>query len=254
MTDSGTGDGTGGVPGSELYIQAIDYTGFGTTPGAYTVQFTRDRDLSEPRRPDPIVNARGGFKAVTADLLRKIAVSYNGQPIRSYELIYQAGAYNKTLLTALKQYDAAGALFNQHRFDYFDDTRDATGNYLGFGASAPWNTGADNVQASGLLSNMQSSALGSQQGSGFGGHLYIGVGWAATKSQSVGAKIGSNSSDSDGLLAFIDIDGDGLPDKVFNNNGTISYRANRSGPNGTTAFGRRLPSRRCPPSAKSIRT
>ena len=79
VTDTGTGDGTvqsGGVPGSEIYIQSIDYTGFGATPGAYLVQFTRDLDLGEPRRADPIISARGGFKMVTADLLRKIAVSY----------------------------------------------------------------------------------------------------------------------------------------------------------------------------------
>ena len=49
ITDTGTGGGTGGVPGTELYIQTIDYTGQGTTPGAYTVQFTRDRDLTNYR-------------------------------------------------------------------------------------------------------------------------------------------------------------------------------------------------------------
>ena len=156
VCDSGTGTGalapcgpgTGNPQASgsdELYIQSIDYTGKGTAPGPYTVQFTRDRDLSETRRADPIISARGGFKMVTADLLRKIQVSYNNQPVRSYELVYKSGTlnpYNKTLLIALKQYDAAGALFNQHQFSYFDDSRDAqTGNYLGFAGLAvdhPW--------------------------------------------------------------------------------------------------------------------
>src|SRR5262249_9359022 len=147
--------------------------------------------------------------------------SFNGQPVRSYELIYQPGAYNKTLLATLKQFDATGTLFNQHQFSYYDDSRDTNGNYLGFTGSSSWNTGADSVQAQGLIGTMQSSALGSQQGSGAGVHLYVGVAPPGefSKSLSVGAKIGSNSSDSDGLLAFIDINGDGLPDKVFSDNG-----------------------------------
>ena len=240
ITDTGTGGGTGGVPGTELYIQTIDYTGQGTTPGAYTVQFTRDRDLTNyQRRPDPVISARGGFKMVTADLLRQIQVNYNGQAVRSYQLAYQTGAYNKTLLTTLTQYDASGALFNQHQFTYYDDSRDSTHkNYLGFGGATAWNTGSgDNVVAQGLFSNMQASALGSQQGTGTGGHLYTGIGILPYKLDSVGFKFGSNGTDSDGLLAFIDLNGDGLPDKVFNNGGAISYRVNQSGPNGTTTFG-----------------
>ena len=192
--DSGIGDGTAGVQGTELYIQAIDYTGQGSTPGAYTVQFQRDWDLHEARRADPIINARGGFKMVTADLLRKIQVSYSGQPVRSYELIYKPGsqnAYNKTLLATLKQYDTAGALFNQHQFNYFDDSRDTSGKYLGFTGGSSWNAGNDQVQASGPLGSLSASALGAQQGAGGGAHLYAGVSLDDTKNFSVGAKVGS---------------------------------------------------------------
>jgi RHS repeat-associated protein len=243
VADSGTGGGLGGVPGTQLYIQAIDYTGVGVTPGAYTIQFQRDRDLGEARRPDPIIDARGGFKMVTADLLRKILVSFNGQPVRSYDLLYSEGAYKKSLLTTLKQFDAGGALFNQHSFTYYDDSRDASLNYKGFQGSTQWNTGADNVQAQGPLGALNASALGSQMGSGAGGHLYVGVApLGSDKSSSVGAKVGSNFSDSDGLLAFIDLDGDGLPDKLFQSGNTVSYRKNLSAPNGgSTTFGPLIP-------------
>src|SRR5262249_41640455 len=38
--------------------------------------------------------------------------------------------------------------------------------------------------------------------------------------------------------SLIDLNGDGLPDKVFRaDDGTISFRLNQSGPNGTTVFG-----------------
>ena len=178
---------------------------------------------------------------VTADLLRKIQVSYSGQPVRSYELIYKPGsqnAYNKTLLATLKQYDTGGALFNQHQFNYFDDSRDTSGKYLGFTGGSSWNAGNDQVQASGPLGSLSASALGAQQGAGGGAHLYAGVSLDDTKNFSVGAKVGSSFSDTDGLLAFVDIDGDGLPDKIFYKGGTISYRKNLSapGPNSKPAF------------------
>ena len=35
---------------------------------------------------------------------------------------------------------------------------------------------------------------------------------------------------------MIDINGDNLPDKVFEQNGQVYYRLNQSGPNGTTTF------------------
>jgi RHS repeat-associated protein len=228
VADTGTGGGASGTPGTELYIASIDYTGVKAAPGAYTVTFTRDRDLPNyQRRADPIISARGGFKMVTADLLSQISVSFNGQAVRSYQLAYKTGAYNKSLLTTLTQYDASGALFNQHQFTYWDEARDGSSNYLGFTSSA-WSTASDNVP----------SALGGQQGSGGGGHLYVGVSPYGNKSFSVGAKIGSSFSDSSGLVALVDIDGDGLPDKVYYDSGsqTFSYHKNMSGPGGQPSF------------------
>jgi hypothetical protein len=66
----------GSVPGRNIYLSRITYTGNGLTEGLYAVTFfrDRDRDLAEPRRLDVQIDARGGFKRVTADLLRKVEV------------------------------------------------------------------------------------------------------------------------------------------------------------------------------------
>ena len=137
--------------GTNLYPQSINYTGSGGTPGAYTVTFTRDRDLpGYTRRPDVSITAKGGFLQVTANLLKRIDVAFNGQPVRGYTLSYTTGAFGKTLLQSVSQLGANGTVFDTHTFSYYDDAQDASGNYNGFSAPAQVDTGNDNVTA-GLL-------------------------------------------------------------------------------------------------------
>ncbi len=249
-SDSGLGDGTGGVQGSQLYLQTITYSGHGATEGLYKVEFTRESELTNPvRRPDAMIDARLGFKMVTADLLRIIEVSFNNQPVRSYRFDYIEGAFRKTLLEKVSQFDenanpfdTAAIPFNFHNFEYFDEAREANDIYRGFarpsyGQVEFWNTGNDNVKADGLLGDLDASAISGNEGSGFGGHLYIGIGTDPTKYNTVGGKVGFNSSETEGLLALIDINGDSLPDKVFREGNTVYYRANQSGPFGGTVFG-----------------
>jgi RHS repeat-associated protein len=250
VADTGIADGV--VPGTNIYLQSISYTGSGVTEGPYTVSFTRDPQLSEPRRPDVMIDARGGFKRVTADLLRKIDVALGPQLIRSYEFKYNDNpygdnrpgtAFNKTLLTSVTQFSADGAPFNSHRFTYNDEARDTNGNYHGFADSTNWGIGNDGIGI-GLLGKGTASALGGSQSIGAGGHLYVGVGVGTdvtSKNNSGGIKIGFNQSSSDTLIAMADMNGDGLPDKVFKGGGGFFYRPNQSGPNGQTSFGDRVP-------------
>lgn len=243
QSDAGTGNGMGPAPGHALYCKAIEYTGRPGEAGAYRVSFTRDRERGETRRPDMTIDARGGFKLVVADLLRRIDVTFNGAPVRSYEFAYARGAFDKTLLQRVTQFDADGAEFNHHDFSYFDEARTDSAAYRGFAARADWNAGADDVRASGLAGDLRASGLSGFEGTGSGGHLYVGVGPLPAKSNSVGFKSGSSSNRSEGLLALIDINGDGLPDKVFREGGQIMYRRNRSGPGAgaTTTFGPKTP-------------
>ncbi|MCP4399022.1 MAG: hypothetical protein GY801_17190 [bacterium] len=183
-----------------------------------------------------IIDVRGAFKKVTADLLRRIEVSFDNQAVRSYELNYIEGAFKKTLLTSITQYDEDGAAFNTHTFEYYDEARQEDGSYKGFDSASDWNTGNDNVSA-GLFDEGDASALNGSESKGGGGHLYVGIGVTPTKQNSDGGKVGFNYSESEGLLALIDINGDGLQDKVFKDGGSISYRANQSGPDGGTSFG-----------------
>src|SRR5512139_123634 len=236
---SDTGVAGGSVPGSNLYLKEITYTGHGSEEGAYAVTFERDRELGKTLRTDKQIDARGGFKRVTSDLLQKVTVSFKGQSIRSYAFEYAEGAFHKTLLQRVVQKDEDGKEFNRHEFGYYDEARDDKGEYHGFADTAGWAAGSDNVSA-GLMGKGEASALGGSRGKSKGGHVYVGIGTGAnltSKTDSAGIKLGYTRSTSETLLAMADMNGDGLPDKVFKGGSGFYYRPNLSGPGGTAGFG-----------------
>ncbi len=243
VSDSGV---AGGASGVNLYLQRITYTGSGTTEGQYSVTFVRDRELGEQLRTDKQIDGRGGFKRVTADLLRKVDVSLGSQLIRRYEFHYNdkpyednrpGTAFYKTLLTSIAQKGANDTFFNKHEFRYYDEARNASGTYHGFQPTS-WTAGNDTISA-GLMGYGDASALGGNTSQSKGGHLYLGIGTTGdTSSKNVtgGFKIGYSTSDGEALVAMADMDGDGLPDKIFKNGGYY-YRKNLSGPHGSRSFG-----------------
>ncbi|HEY6504550.1 MAG TPA: SpvB/TcaC N-terminal domain-containing protein [Chitinophagaceae bacterium] len=246
VTDVGIPGGT--VQGYQLYIDKITYAGHNGEEGKYSVVFTTDRDLGETKRKDVIINARLGFKQVTADKLRKVEVQYNGANIRSYELQYTEGAFFKTLLQNIIEFDAAGLEFSRHQLGYYDDIRQA-GIYHPFAAQQTWEAQNDAVGASFLNPTTfigdHASSLGASKSSGFGAGLTVTAGpfdfLLFTKTNTAGASFGYANSNSEGMLALIDINGDGLADKVFKDGGQLFYRRNESGPGGQLRFGSRRP-------------
>ncbi|MGW0570348.1 SpvB/TcaC N-terminal domain-containing protein [Streptomyces tauricus] len=237
VEDAGVAGGT--VAGRELYVKKIAYTGQGESDGPYTVTFVRDRELGEPRRADVSIDARGGFKRVTADLLRRIEVRFHDKLVRGYELAYREGAFHKTLLKSVAQLDADGKVFTEHAFSYYDDIRDADGAYDAF-AKVDWSSPDDNVRngrVDGVRSGAgEAGALNGNTSTGAGGHLYVGFGSNRSKSGSAGVKAGFNRSTDDGLLALLDVDGDNLPDKVFERGDGHVFRKNLSRPGGEPKF------------------
>jgi RHS repeat-associated protein len=249
VADTGVPGGT--VDGYQLYLKRINYTQRNGAPGAYTITFLRDSELpGYVRRSDVMMDARGGFKMVTAELLQRIVVDFNDGAsvtrVRSYDLTYAHGAFEKTLLETVTQRGTKEQAFHTHRFTYYDDVRQA-GAYVGFRAAEGWSTGADDVRlpliddvASPLGSNDgKATALSGYESESIGAHLYLGFNPdAPTKQGSGGFKVGNGGTvASEALLSMVDLNGDALPDKVFRKDGQVYFRANRSGPHGTTQFG-----------------
>lgn len=233
VSDGGTASST--VPGSNLYPTKITYTGHGTTEGKYSVTFIRDRERNEVRRGDVQIDARSGFKKVTADLLRRVEVKLGDQLIRAYELNYKQGAFAKTLLASVSQFGEDNKVFNTHTFDYFDDVRDGAGAYNAFAPSASWNIPDDALGVN--IREGEASALSATSSLSAGAHLYTGYNpGAPVKHGSVGVKVGGSVGSTNGLVTLADVNGDSLPDKVFRKSGKVYYRANQSGPGGQPKF------------------
>lgn len=222
----------GMVDGRQLYISRIHYTGHGNTRGPYKVEFIRDGQLGEAKRKDIEINGTLGFKMVTAHLLRKVYVTVQDEPIRSYDLQYKEGAFGKTLLKSISELDAADNLFYTHQFDYYDDVN-LQGNFRPLNYVEPWDPSSDDIKGD-LLNPIrdftaEGSALSTSKSSNFNGGLTLTVGttfagiWS--KLVSVGGNFSYGEDKSEGIVSMLDLNGDGLPDKVFKKNGNLYYRS-----------------------------
>ncbi|WP_433831152.1 SpvB/TcaC N-terminal domain-containing protein [Flavobacterium anhuiense] len=230
----------------ELYLKKVYYTGSGSQKGNYNITFVKNSDLGEANRLDVQVSARLGFKQLNNQLLRKIEVRYKNDMIRSYELQYKQGAFKKTLLESISEYDSESKLFYTNKLDYFDDIRDASGKYSPFGPEQVWSVPNDNLKNSSipafsdLLFSGKHSLVSSSEGATNGVSYRLGIGLASNagslKGFTVGGHGGNSWGTSDTAASLEDLDGDGLPDKVFKNKNGVYYRKNLAG-SGQLGFG-----------------
>lgn len=226
-------------PGTNLYPDYVTYTGHGEEEGPFRIDFVRDRELGEARRPDVEIDGTLGFKRVTADLLRRIEISFNGAPVRTYVLNYRRGLYERSLLEGVVEIDANGKEFYRHTFDYYDELT-VDGRLQPYAAAETWSTGEDGLQGPLLnpiplfpndISSLGSSTSTNEQA---GTAITFGLaGSPVTKDLTVGGTVGFGASRSSGTLALVDINGDLRPDKVFKQGDGLRYRAN----NGDGTFG-----------------
>lgn len=146
---------------------------------------------------------------------------------------YVEGPFHKTLLESIVENDSEGNEFNEHTFEYYDDVQAAAG-YFPFddpededGTNTnpfeQWGLGDDQLGQEFIIADAidpnhdNASALGTSTSDGFsiGGTIGIGLGAASNKNLTISGNGGYAESDNEGLLAIVDINGDGLPDIVF---------------------------------------
>lgn len=259
--------------GTQLYLSHINYSGSklradqtyaGKKPvpalpryGRYDVDFVRQ---STPPRTDVTSDATGGGLHVTADLLKRIDITYcpqargsispshpsttqllacpeTPQLVRRYDLTYTQGAFGKSLLSSVGKAGADGDVYSTQSFDYYNEVGDPDGpnGYNAFSSASPWKVSGGGV-GGGPLGTLDGSALGASHSLGGDGRLYLGFALLPGKLTSVGGGFQLAGGNGRSDLEFMDINGDGLPDKVWLEGSSVKYQLNQSGPHGTESI------------------
>ena len=233
-------NGVQGSPnvGRQIYIDTIRYTVKDSDPGRYTILFTREQD-----RTDVAVSNNKGFKEVTASTLCNIAVCFNGRTIRHYFFKTECDRTSnfKTRLTDvvqlyktstgalpcnyLKELGVSDTIVTTH-FDYYDLPEPSRI----FGDTVSLSLIDDDIKSTFVTSGnigTKATALGGTRGKSWniGGTATVGAGPVVPLTTvSVGGNFNYSRSKSEGALTLIDLDGDGLADKVYKKGKKLFYR------------------------------
>ena len=221
-------DVRGGLKAKAIYLKEVRAGNAGQEP--HTVVVFEGNKVKQLKSN----NARYGFLTSSNRLLEKITVNFLGEELRSYAFTYKDGAFFKEVLESVKQFDSDNQEVAFQKFDYYDDVQSGNG-YVPFQSSSEtWNLHDDGLDA-GFINPLQSfgtfsdrpTALGGTTSSSIGGSFYAGVGvddQSTTTSTTIGGSFDYSNDQSRGLSTFVDLNGDGLPDKVFRQGGAVYYR------------------------------
>ena len=170
------------------------------------------------RKPQRMGNY--GFLVSNPYLLNSIDVNYEGKRLRSYEFGYNHKApFMADLLEKIVHKNANGVEVSENKMQYHDNV---SKNGISFGVSNSYSANSDDLY---LFGPDQYGALGGVRMLGgttsntFSFNAYGGVGpnteSPIVKSLTVGGNFAYSHVTTHGVISFMDIDGDGLADKVY---------------------------------------
>lgn len=233
----------GGLTAKAIYLSKVS-AGNAEGDGPHTV-VTLTGNKQKRQKTN---NARYGYLTSSNRLLEKVSIDFMGEVLRSYAFSYVDGAFHKDMLESVRQYDDGGKEFAFQTFDYYDDVQSGSG-YVPFKSeSETWNTHNDGLDA-GFINPLQvaggrfsdkPTALGGTTSTSISGFFYVGVGPMtpdAWKGNTGGGSYNYSSDNSKGLSTFVDINGDGLPDKVYRDGGSLYYRPQLRSDNNEVRYG-----------------
>ncbi len=176
-------------------------------------------------------NARYGFLTSNNRLLDKIDIQFEGETLRSYTFDYSDGAFHTKLLTKVTQYDSKDEEFAAHTFDYYDDVNNG-GSYMPFADAVQYDVPEDRLRGDDIMNWAKTNAVGGSKTKSWGAGSYVGFGPGCnifTKKRTAGIDYDYNKHKTEGLMTLVDIDGDGLADRVFAKDGKLQFRRRIAG-------------------------
>ncbi len=218
----------GGLTSQAVYLKEVRAGNKGSS--AHTVvKFQRDQTKQKQTS-----SARYGYLTSQNQLLTQVEIYFEGQKLREYSFTYTPGAFYSDLLQKITHKDDQGKEFTSNTLTYHDPVKEKGALY---GEPETWNTYDDGISADfvNAVSRSQqtgdftdkATALGGSKSISQGGSIYVGVGWGGnitSKVNSGGASFGYSYSENKGLSTLVDINGDGIPDKIIKKNTGLYYR------------------------------
>lgn len=231
-------DNKPGQNGKELYLKDIEYTKStkNNSLRLYKVTFEKSGGRTDVRS-----DAKMGFLRTESQLLNKINIYYDNNLIRSYKFSYKPADYKtlfKSVLADISEvYTENGQekIFYTHKFNYYEaPTSDSSFDLKKpiiagggtFNETAFKSKGSDYKGDYSLISGSRTTS------NGINFRLGVGIvkGWKSLLNFNVGTiggHYGTNKTNTNIKTFLIDIDGDGLLDKVYLSNGSVYYASGR---------------------------
>lgn len=168
-------------------------------------------------------NARYGFltmsnpKHLNAVLINQKEPDSYYYLVRKYLFSYKSGQFNNKLLDKVTQYDACNVEVGSHTFNYFNSVEDNLFNP----EETISTTSVEKDSANTYKAETQGlPALGGGKSEGLGGSFFIGLDFGLDLriikcTAGIGFNYSTSNNTSDTKMMMIDINGDGLPDKLY---------------------------------------
>jgi RHS repeat-associated protein len=219
--------GNGGV---QLVLDSITYTGYGTTDGNYKI------DFQSINKPEYTLSGRYGFLECKSKLLNEIVINYNNDFVRKYYFKYDLGAYQKNLLQSIA--DITDEKFSTknvnceeptqysnvliHCFDYYEEEGVEFGE-----ATELFDIEEDPESLFGnLITDPTLQSIGKSKGTSGSLGASICFGWGGditSKKNTIGLNFGGSLGTLKEKVQFMDINGDGITDKIVRDGSNYSY-------------------------------
>lgn len=176
-------------------------------------------------------NARYGFLTSSNRLLRYVEVKFLNERLRLYRLDYKTDTtFHVDQLIAITHLDNNMHEVASQEFDYYDDVPHSNNEYSVFDDATTLNNTISIIKTAFSKAipfghSSHATAIGGTKTTSVGGSVYtgFGMGYTSGKPLTAGVSVGYSQNTSEGEVTLIDINGDGLADRVYRENGGLRF-------------------------------
>ena len=205
---------------SAIYLDSICIKQASQNEFAKDTTYYKIEFKSKTSKQKQTFSARYGFFTSNNRLLDEVIIWKDKSKIRSYCFVYKSGPMGVDLLEKINQKDSSNLIVSSHDFNYYDNITTRSEELSLYG-----NTETTNIQKE---DGYSLPALGGSHTKSDGHSIYVGGGFTffGILNLEAGYNHGVSGTKSEKKVLLIDMNGDGLIDKVYRKNDGIYFMPN----------------------------